>query len=178
MNTHSTAPLATSGIDAIDRQIIAVTQKGLPLIARPYDVLAEQLDLSARELKFRIDTMINNGVIRRIGVVPNHYRLGYAANGMSVWDVDDGAVDEMGELVGALDYVSHCYKRPRKLPIWRYNLFAMVHGKTREEVEEKVTAISSILLGVCSKHDIIYSTRILKKTGLRLHPSETEKCSD
>lgn len=175
MNTQSTT---APGIDAIDRQIIAATQKGLPLIARPYDVLAEQLELSSKELKFRIDTMINSGVIRRIGIVPNHYRLGYTANGMSVWDVDDDMVDEMGELVGALDYVSHCYRRPRKLPLWRYNLFAMVHGKTREEVEEKVAAIDFILSGFCHKHDIIYSTKILKKTGLRLHPSGPDKCSD
>lgn len=175
MNTQSTT---APGIDAIDRQIIAATQKGLPLIARPYDVLAEQLELSSKELKFRIDTMINSGVIRRIGIVPNHYRLGYTANGMSVWDVDDDMVDEMGELVGALDYVSHCYRRPRKLPLWRYNLFAMVHGKNREEVEEKVAAIDFILSGFCRKHDIIYSTKILKKTGLRLHPSGPDKCSD
>jgi DNA-binding Lrp family transcriptional regulator len=165
-------------IDETDRKIIAATQGGLPLVARPYDVLAEQLELSAKELKFRIDSMINNGIIRRIGIVPNHYLLGYAANGMSVWDVDDEMVDEMGELVGALDYVTHCYRRPRKLPMWRYNLFAMVHGKTRGEVEEKVAAIDFILSGVCRKHDIVYSTKILKKTGLRLHDQGSAKCSD
>ncbi len=173
MNSQSPSP-----IDDIDRKIIAATQKGLPLVARPYDSIAEDLDLVGKELRFRIDAMIANGVIRRIGIVPNHYKLGYAANGMSVWDVEDDLVDDMGELLGVLDYVTHCYRRPRKLPLWRYNLFAMVHGKTREEVEEKVAAIDAILTGSCHAHDILYSTRILKKTGLRLHIHGEEKCSD
>ena len=74
--------------------------------------------------------MLESGVIRRIGAVPNHYALGYKANGMTVWDVADERIDELGERVGALDFVSHCYQRPRHLPDWPYNLFAMVHGQT------------------------------------------------
>ncbi len=159
-------------IDDTDRRIIAQTQEGLPLVARPYDVIADALDLSPNEVKFRIDQMASRGIIRRIGVVPNHYRLGYSANGMSVWDVEDNRVDEMGELIGALDYVSHCYRRPRRRPLWPYNLFAMVHGKSRKEVEDKVEAIDFILNGVCRSHDVIYSTRILKKTGFRLHQED------
>jgi DNA-binding Lrp family transcriptional regulator len=111
--------------------------------------------------------MLKAGAIRRIGVVPNHYRLGYTANGMSVWDVDDAAVDALGERVGALASVSHCYRRPRRLPAWRYNLFAMVHGRSRIEVEAKVAEIGAVLGSAARAHDILYSTRILKKTGLR-----------
>jgi len=87
---------------------------------------------------------------------------------MSVWDVDDVEVDRLGETVGALDYVSHCYRRPRLRPRWPYNLFAMVHGGTRAEVEEKVSAIAMLLGSACVGHDVLYSTRILKKTGLRI----------
>ena len=168
----------TSRLDEIDREIITATQGGLPLVSRPYDHIGEKLGLTAKEVRFRIDTMIANGIIRRIGIVPNHYKLGYVANGMSVWDVDDDLVDEMGELVGALHYVSHCYRRPRHLPQWPYNLFAMVHGKSRDEVATKVAAIDAILSGVCRGHEIIYSTRILKKTGIRLAQTGKLKCSD
>ncbi len=156
------------GIDEIDRRIIFATQKGIPLDERPFDTLSKQIGITANEIKYRLEVMLENGIIRRIGAVPNHYHLGYVANGMSVWDVDDDAVDEFGEIVGTLDYVSHCYKRPRHLPLWPYNLFAMIHAKTRTEVEEKAAAIATILGGVCSNHEILYSTRILKKTGLRL----------
>ena len=105
---------------------------------------------------------------RRIGVVPNHYRLGYVANAMSVWDVPDEHIEAVGREVGGLDIVSHCYRRPRRLPDWPYNLFAMVHGHSREEVAEKVDDIARLLGDRVRGHDILFSTRILKKTGLRI----------
>jgi len=168
----------SNSIDDIDRQIIAATQDGLALQRRPYDALAEQLGLSADEIKRRLNAMLECGIIRRIGVVPNHYQLGYIANGMSVWDVDDQLVDELGEVVGALDYVSHCYRRPRHLPLWPYNLFAMVHGKSKDEVEAKVAAIRELLGSASRSGDVLYSSRILKKTGLRLRQKEDKTCSD
>jgi len=87
---------------------------------------------------------------------------------MSVWDVDDASVDALGAAVGALPFVTHCYRRPRRLPHWRYNLFAMVHGADRGEVEAKVARIAAVLGDAARAHDVLYSTRILKKTGLRL----------
>ena len=158
----------SGGIDDTDRQIITATQDGLPLVRRPYDALAEEIGIAPSELKARLNAMLDNGIIRRIGVVPNHYALGYTANGMSVWDVDDAQVDELGDVIGALDYVSHCYRRPRHRPLWPYNLFAMVHGKSQQEVEDKVSAIKEILGSANCGGDILYSSRILKKTGLRL----------
>ncbi|HEX7648238.1 MAG TPA: Lrp/AsnC family transcriptional regulator [Noviherbaspirillum sp.] len=154
--------------DSIDRSIILATQKGLPLVARPYHLIAEQLGIEVEEVMARMRRMEESGVIRRIGVVPNHYAIGYRANGMSVWDLPDEHIDELGERVGRLEFVSHCYRRPRKLPQWPYNMFAMVHGKTREEVEAKVAVIAELLGEHARAHDVLYSTRILKKTGLRL----------
>jgi DNA-binding Lrp family transcriptional regulator len=120
------------------------------------------------EVLARIRAMQDRGVIRRIAAVPNHYALGYRANGMSVWNVPDQQARAIGREVGALDYVSHCYLRPRHLPLWPYNLFAMVHGKTREEVAARVEAIAALLGEHCRGHEVLYSTRILKKTGLRI----------
>jgi DNA-binding Lrp family transcriptional regulator len=154
--------------DSIDRSIILATQKGLPLVARPYHLIAEQLGIEAEEVMARMRRMEESGVIRRIGVVPNHYAISYRANGMSVWDVPDEHIDELGERVGRLEFVSHCYRRPRRLPQWPYNMFAMVHGKTREEVEAKVAVIAELLGEHVRAHEVLYSTRILKKTGLRL----------
>jgi DNA-binding Lrp family transcriptional regulator len=85
-----------------------------------------------------------------------------------VWNVADDRVDELGAKVGALPSVSHCYRRPRALPEWPYNLFAMVHGQAREEVEREAARIRALLGEACHGFDILYSTAILKKTGLRL----------
>ena len=158
------------GIDAVDRRIIHATQGGLPLIAAPYAQLAEQLGIPDEELMARMRRMLQSGVIRRIGAVPNHYKLGFRGNGMSVWDVPDDRVCELGKRIGALEFVSHCYHRPRHPPRWPYNLFAMVHGRDRDEVMQKVACIAELLGAAAREHDVLFSTRILKKTGMRLPP--------
>lgn len=155
-------------IDDIDRSLIVATQSGLPLVQRPYHAIAEQLGLSADEVMRRLRALLETGVIRRIGAVPNHYAIGWTANGMTVWDVADESVDELGAKIGALDFVTHCYRRPRALPTWPYNLFAMVHGASRDECSTKAAEIRALLGDACRASDILYSTRILKKTGLRL----------
>ena len=154
--------------DDLDRRIVLATQSGLPVVAEPYRVIAEQLGISTELLMQRLEAMKKDNRIRRIGVVPNHYKLGYTANGMSVWDVDDNIINEVGEQLGQLEMVTHCYQRPRFPPEWSYNLFAMVHGHDREEVLNKVAQIAELLGSKARKHDILFSTRILKKTGLRL----------
>ncbi|MDH3473248.1 MAG: AsnC family transcriptional regulator [Rhodospirillales bacterium] len=157
-----------AGIDAADRRIVAATQAGLPLCPEPYRAVAEEVGLTEREVLARMKRLLARGAIRRIGAVPNHYALGFGANGMSVWDVADEAVGEAGRKVGALDFVTHCYRRPRRLPLWPYTLFAMVHGRSRDEVEEKVAEIATLLGAAERGHEVLYSTRILKKTGLRI----------
>ncbi|MGJ0484600.1 MAG: siroheme decarboxylase subunit beta [Methylomicrobium sp.] len=154
-------------IDETDLKIIRATQAGLPLTARPYHTIAERLELSAEDVIERMHRMQELGVIRRIGAVPNHYRLGYRFNGMTVWNVPDEKIDALGQKIGGLDFVSHCYHRPRHLPLWPYNLFAMVHGKSQEEVDGQITQIAEILGEDNLGSDVLYSSRILKKTGFR-----------
>ena len=152
----------------IERAIVKATQAGLPLVARPYAQVADSLGISQKELLGRLGEMLDDGRIRRIGAVPNHYALGYTANGMSVWDVADAEVQSLGREVGALPFVTHCYRRPRRLPDWPYNLFAMVHGRSRAETDRHVAEIRRLLGDACRASDVLYSVRILKKTGLRL----------
>lgn len=151
-----------------DRRLVAATQGGLPLVERPYDAVGALLGVSGEAVRERLGQMLDEGLVRRIGALPNHYKLGYTANGMSVWDVADEAVDALGAKVGALPSVSHCYRRPRHLPTWPYNLFAMLHGRSRAQVLEQARAIEQLLGDACRGHDILYSTAILKKTGLRI----------
>lgn len=155
-------------LDALDRRIVVATHAGLPLVAEPYRAVAEMVGATEADVVARLSSLHASGAIRRIGVVQDHYALGYAANGMSVWDVADEKIMEIGAMVGALDFVTHCYQRPRHLPLWPYNLFAMAHGRTRAEVEEKVGRVAALIGDAARAHEILYSTRILKKTGLRI----------
>lgn len=155
-------------MDQIDRAIISASQAGLPLTPEPYRSLAEQIGISTDELMRRLIHMQEQGIIRRIGAIPNHYKLGYKHNGMTVWDIEDAYIDELGKKIGTLDFVSHCYHRPRHLPDWPYNLFAMVHGKSAAAAELQIQQIADLLGDHCRAHEVLYSTRILKKTGLRI----------
>jgi DNA-binding Lrp family transcriptional regulator len=150
-----------------DLDLVRALQAGLPLEPEPYGAVAAPLGASADEVMRRMERMLADGRIRRIGAVPNHYALGYTANGMSVWDVADDRVAQFGPRVGALDFVSHCYRRARR-PGWPYNLYAMVHGRERAEVEAKVAEIAALLGEASRAHEVLYSARILKKTGLRI----------
>ena len=160
------------GFDDIDRGIIIATQSGLPLTRRPYHAVAERIGATPDEVMRRMERMRKDGTIRRIGAVPNHYAIGYRANAMAVWDVDDECVDELGLLIGSLPFVSHCYRRVRRPPLWPYNLFAMVHGTNRAEVDAKVAHIGALIGPAARAHAILYSKRILKKTGVRLKSSD------
>ncbi len=155
-------------LDDTDRKLISITQTGFAIEHSPYQKIADDIGLSQNDVIQRFSRMLSCGIIRRIGAVPNHYRLGLIANGMTVWDVDDDKIIDLGNRIGQLDFVSHCYQRPRHLPLWRYNLFAMVHGHNRDEVNEKVKQIEKLLDGNCKAHDTLFSSAILKKTGLRL----------
>jgi DNA-binding Lrp family transcriptional regulator len=166
------ARVAEARADDLDRRIVLATQGGLPLVARPYAVVAETLGVPEALVRARLAAMLTDGRIRRIGAVPNHYAIGYTANGMSVWDIDDVVIDAVGERVGALEFVTHCYRRPRHLPDWPYNLFAMVHAASREAALERVEEIAALMAaefpGACRARDVLFSSGILKKTGLRI----------
>jgi len=158
--------------DERDRALMLATQEGLPLAVRPYHALAERLGWAPEEVFARLARLHAVGVIRRIAAAPNHYALGYVANGMSVWDVDDEYVDDIGRWLAEQGEVSHCYRRPRALPLWHYNLFAMFHARERVEVERAVASAAALLAArfpeAVRAHEVLFSSRILKKTGVRL----------
>lgn len=155
-------------VDTLDRRIVAATQAGLPPVVEPYAQLAANLGIAADELMRAMRRLLSAGVIRRIGAVPNHHRLGLRGNGMTVWDVPDELAMSLGERVGVLDFVSHAYLRPRYEGVWPYNLFAMVHGRDRQEVLQKSAQLRQVLGEDVRGHDVLFSTAVLKKTGLRL----------
>jgi DNA-binding Lrp family transcriptional regulator len=161
-------PTAAPALDTLDHAIVRATQAGLPLVPRPYHEVAREVGATPAQVMQRLQRMLDLGVIRRIGAVPNHYAIGYVANAMSVWDIEDWQVDEAGRALAKCGLVSHCYRRSRHPPQWPYNLFAMVHGRDRSEVESKLQTIVDILGSAVRSHEVLYSNRILKKTGLRV----------
>ena len=158
-----------------ERQLLLAIQDGLPLAPQPYCQVAERLGMSEERVMELVRSMLAEGKIKRLGAVPNHYALGIRANGMAVWDVPDDRVSQVGSRLGQMPEVTHCYRRPRRLPDWRYNLFAMVHGYTREEVLAAVERIARELGLEQYPHEVVFSTRLLKKQGTRVQARSAEK---
>lgn len=163
-------PFEINGLtcDEIDKKIILLTQEGLEITSRPYLSVANSLGISEAEVTARLKKMSDVGFIRKNAIATNHYMLGYVANAMTVWDIDDLKLADVGIAFKNLGFISHCYERPRLLPEWTFNLFAMVHGKSTEEVEQKVKLMKEAIGRQFNSMDLIYSTQILKKTGIRL----------
>ena len=152
-------------LSAEDRALIKIVQHGLPLVSRPYADIAARLSTTEQDVIRRLQKLINNGSIRRYGIVVRHRELGYKANGMVVWDIPDDSVGKLGSCIGKLSCVTLSYRRPRRLPDWPYNLFTMVHGRNREEVRQKVEEIVESCQLQDIDHTILFSTRRFKQRG-------------
>lgn len=157
-------------LSAEDRELIKIVQHGLPLVSRPYADIAARLSTTEQDVIRRLQKLINNGSIKRYGIVVRHRELGYKANGMVVWDIPDDSVSKLGSCIGKLSCVTLSYRRPRRLPDWPYNLFTMVHGRNREEVRRKVEEIVESCGLQDIDHTILFSTRRFKQRGASYAP--------
>lgn len=152
-------------IDEKDADLIALIQTGLPLTARPYADLGEQVGMTEEQVINRIARLNESKVIKRFGIVVRHHELGYKANAMTVWNIDDDKVSQLGGCMGEFDFVTLCYRRPRRLPEWTYNLFTMIHGKDRQHVLSNI----ELLVNQCGldsvEHQVLFSTQRFKQRG-------------
>jgi DNA-binding Lrp family transcriptional regulator len=148
-----------------DRDLIAAIQGGLPLVARPYAVIAARLGLSESVLIARLGELQAAGLIKRMGVVVKHRALGYHANAMVVWDIPDAEVERIGALLADESCVTLCYQRPRRLPAWPYNLFCMIHGRERGSVLRRLEQIVAFHGLEKIPHTVLFSGRSFKQRG-------------
>jgi siroheme decarboxylase len=148
-----------------DRHILSAVQHGLPLVPRPFAETATRLGIAETEMLAALRRLLACGVIKRCGLIVRHHELGYRANAMVVWDIPDRQVDDIGRRLAALPFVTLCYRRPRRLPHWPYNLFCMIHGRDRNIVLEQVAAARALAgLGGIS-NAVLFSRRRFKQCG-------------
>lgn len=155
----------TGKADAEDRRVLAAIEQGLALVPRPYEAVAAQLGVLEAEVIRRIDGMVCKGVITRFGVVVRHRAFGYTANAMAVWDIADAAVDAVAERFAAAPGVTLCYRRPRRLPGWRFNLFTMIHGTDRAAALAVVEGLARDAAPHLAARDVLFSLRCFKQRG-------------
>ncbi len=165
-------PESRDALTPAERDLVIAVQDGLPLTATPYATVAEERDGDPAWVRRTLKRFVHEGKIRRIGVIPNHYKLGYTENGMTVWNVPDDRLDTVGPAVADLEFVTHCYQRPRHDDVWPYNFFAMTHGRNETESHQRIQEVRDTMATYWdvdpADWDTLFSTQILKKTGIRL----------
>jgi DNA-binding Lrp family transcriptional regulator len=165
-------PTGRRALTPAERDLIVEIQGGLPITDTPYADVADAIGQDPAWVVETIKRFEQEGKVRRVGVVPNHYALGYTENGMTVWNVPDDMVDTVGPAVASLPFVTHCYRRPRHEGVWPYNFFAMTHGRSEAESDRRIREVEARMAEYWDvdddEWDSLFSTQILKKTGIRL----------
>lgn len=150
-----------------DFALVGALCNGLALTPCPFLELAQTVGMEEDEVIARLKAMTDAGIIRRMGVIVRHRELGYRANAMVVWDIPDPEVEAAGRRLGACSEVTLCYRRPRRPPGWSYNLFTMVHGRDRAEVEAAIEAMAAREGLGHHLRETLFSTRRFKQCGAR-----------
>jgi DNA-binding Lrp family transcriptional regulator len=165
-------PTGRRALTPAERDLVVEIQGGLPITDTPYADVADAIGQDPAWVVETIKRFEQEGKVRRVGVVPNHYALGYTENGMTVWNVPDDLVGEVGPAVASLPFVTHCYRRPRHEGVWPYNFFAMTHGRSEAESDRRIREVEARMAEYWDvdddEWDSLFSTQILKKTGIRL----------
>jgi siroheme decarboxylase len=151
--------------DRRDRELLGAIEDGLPLIERPYESVGTGIGATEAEVIGRIGCLEEAGIISRFGCVVRHRSLGYAANAMAVWNVPDHDVDRVASRFIDNTNVTLCYRRPRALPDWPFNLFCMVHGKTREASRSVIDDLNAAADSHRLPQAVLFSTHCFKQRG-------------
>ncbi len=145
-------------------EVVKLLQNDIDIVKEPFEHIIKKLDISYDKFFVLVDELQQSGVMRRFASILNHRNAGFNANAMVVWDIDEKDGEEIGKIAAQFSAVSHCYLRP-KYPNWRYNLFTMIHGKTKDDTNKVIKNIQNEIKS--KSHKPLYSSREFKKIRLR-----------
>jgi len=150
-------------------------ETGLPKQLQPYEKIALDINSTEQQVIMQLANWQQTGLIRRFGLVVKHRKLGYNANAMVVWNIDNEEVDAIAAKLAKREEVSLCYRRPRRLPDWPYNLFCMIHGTDKNRVLLQIEEITQQLSLTNIEKDILFSYKAYKQKGASYLKSNTLK---
>ncbi|MDP3787645.1 MAG: Lrp/AsnC family transcriptional regulator [Candidatus Omnitrophota bacterium] len=151
-------------LSKLDKTIVGLISQDIPLVKEPFRGLAHKLGIKEETLLGRIKFYKKNGLMRKFSASLNHRKVGFKHNVMAVWNVPDRLIDKAGNLMASFPEVSHCYER-RRARDWNYNLYSMIHGRTKKECLKTVSDISKKT--GCKDHRVLFSSREYKKSAAR-----------
>jgi len=158
------ADLEKQPYDELDVAVVRATQGDLPVVSEPYAAAAREVGVPVERLLEHLNGMVERRLLRRVAAILFHRRAGFSANGMGVWRVPDEKIAEYGPRMAAFRGISHCYERPT-YEDWRYQIFTMAHGRSKEECDAILDAIQAELPDI-QERATLYSSTEFKKVRL------------
>ncbi len=104
-------------MDAIDRAILNIIQEEFPLTEKPFEAIGRQVEINEKEALERVKKLKEEGFIRRIGLVLERKKLGYASLLCGV-HIDDNRIEEVAGTISEEPGVTHNYERDGELNLW------------------------------------------------------------
>jgi len=157
--------MAKKDMTDIEKAVCNLVQGDIPLTTRPFLKLAQKVGISEEEFISKVQEFLDKGYIRRFGAAIRHREAGITANGMGVWVVPEAEREKVGRIMASFKEVTHCYERP-SFPGWPYNLFTMIHGRTREDCLEVARRISEATGIGIKGYRLLFSSREFKKESM------------
>ena len=160
-------------MDEIDRKLLAQTEKGIALTQEPFNEIALQLGIPQKEVITRLNSLKEEGVIRKFGASIKPNNIGFSANALIAWKVPANRIQEVGAYLSKLSDISHCYERKAVNGRWEFNLYTVMHARERESIQRIVNQIS--IETAVNEYKILYSTRDLKRSNISAGSSAAVK---
>ena len=154
-------------LDEADWRLAAALESGLALTPQPYHALARRTGLALSETLARLARWRSAGVIRRFGAILRHRPFGYTHNVMCVWNVPDARVDAVGLRLAHVPHVTMCFRRARRLPAWQYNLFAMIHARSANELTNTLARFDAVGGLADAPRAVLHACQCYKQRGTR-----------
>ncbi len=148
----------------LEKRVIATVQGDMPVVARPYEHIATQLEITEDNLLAIMNDLVERGIIRRFGATLRHQKSGFQSNAMVAWRVDEARIEAVGKIMASFRAVSHCYRRD-PTPKWPYNLYTMVHGKDEDGCRNAARKMAQ--KAEVYEYELLFSRRELKKTSMQ-----------
>ncbi len=153
--------------DETGQAVLRAAQKGIPIVKEPFEGIAKEAGISQDEVIERLKKLIKGGVIKRLGISINQRKVGIEANAVVAWKVPQEQVESVGNMLAAYKEITHCYERVTMPGKWEHNLFTVIHGYTRESVEEFAESLSKVA-GI-RDYLVLFSNEQFKRTSI-MHP--------
>ncbi len=143
-------------------KIAKYIQGDIPLVKRPFEHIGIETGMGENEVIEAVNSLLERGIIRKIGAVIRHQKAGFTQNAMVVWAVPGERCEAVGNIFATFKEITHCYERNPPLDK-KYNLFTMIHLRENDQKKLIEKLSSAVDIG---DFKVLISEREFKKSSM------------